>query len=71
MAMNQHRRIINLGNCYYRKAVILPKAILNYEKAKSLAPSDADIQFNLQIANLKTADKITPDSHYSLSQLVA
>jgi tetratricopeptide (TPR) repeat protein len=56
----------NLGNCYYRKADYA-KAILNYEKAKKLNPSDADVQFNLQIANLKTTDKITPDSSLFLT----
>jgi len=56
----------NMGNCYYRKADYA-KAILNYEKAKKLNPSDADIQFNLQLANLKTVDKITPDSSLFLS----
>jgi hypothetical protein len=56
----------NLGNCYYRKADYA-KAILNYEKAKKLNPSDADIQFNLQLANLKTVDKITPDSSLFLT----
>jgi tetratricopeptide (TPR) repeat protein len=56
----------NLGNCYYRKADY-PKAILNYEKAKKLNPSDADVQFNLQLANLKTTDKITPDSEIFLA----
>jgi len=56
----------NLGNCYYRKADYA-KAILNYEKAKKLNPSDADVQFNLQIANLKTTDKIIPDSSLFLS----
>jgi tetratricopeptide (TPR) repeat protein len=47
----------NLGNCYYRTGEIA-KAILYYEKAKKLNPSDADVQFNLQLANLKTTDKI-------------
>jgi tetratricopeptide (TPR) repeat protein len=56
----------NLGNCYYRKADFA-KAILNYEKAKKLNPSDADILFNLQLANLKTVDKITPDSSLFLT----
>ncbi|MGP8215805.1 MAG: tetratricopeptide repeat protein [Bacteroidia bacterium] len=56
----------NMGNCYYRKTDFA-KAILNYEKAKILNPSDPDVQFNLQLANLKTVDKITPDSSLFLS----
>jgi len=47
----------NLGNCYYRTNSI-GKAILNYERAKKLAPGDADIRFNLQLANQRTSDKI-------------
>jgi len=51
----------NLGNCYYRTNDVA-KAILYYEKAKKLSPGDADILFNLQIANQKTIDKIAPES---------
>ena len=40
----------NLGNAYY-KANDINNAILNYERAKLLAPQDKDIDFNLQIAN--------------------
>lgn len=40
----------NLGNAYY-KAGDINKAILNYERAKLLAPNDNDIEFNLKIAN--------------------
>ncbi|MCG6189203.1 tetratricopeptide repeat protein [Maribellus maritimus] len=40
----------NLGNAYY-KAGDVNNAILNYERAKLLAPNDEDIDFNLQIAN--------------------
>ncbi|MFZ4399971.1 MAG: tetratricopeptide repeat protein [Bacteroidales bacterium] len=47
----------NLGNCYYRLANY-PMAILNFERAKKLNPADADIDFNLKIANTKIIDKI-------------
>ncbi|MEI6748825.1 MAG: tetratricopeptide repeat protein [Bacteroidales bacterium] len=47
----------NLGNAYY-KTDDLPSAILYYEKAKKLHPNDADINFNLSVANNKIADKI-------------
>ena len=40
----------NLGNAYFN-INDLPAAILNYEKARVLAPRDADIIFNLHIAN--------------------
>lgn len=51
----------NLGNAYYRQGDI-PHAILSYERALLLAPSDADIRFNLQMARQKTVDKIEPES---------
>lgn len=52
----------NLGNAYYRTEEI-PMAILNYERAYILSPSDGDIRFNLQLARSKTIDKINPDSN--------
>jgi tetratricopeptide (TPR) repeat protein len=47
----------NLGNAYYKAGKITP-AILNYERAKLLAPDDADIQFNLDLANQHVVDAI-------------
>lgn len=47
----------NLGNAYY-KTNQFPKAILNYERAKLLAPEDEDINFNLQVANQRVVDAI-------------
>ena len=47
----------NLGNAYF-KANINSYAILNYERAKKLAPNDEDILANLKLANTKTEDKI-------------
>ena len=49
----------NLGNAYY-KAGQITKAILNYERAKLLAPNDEDIQFNLDLANQHVVDNISP-----------
>ena len=49
----------NLGNAYYRTENIT-KAVLNYERAALMNPSDKDIQHNLQIARSKTIDKMTP-----------
>lgn len=49
----------NLGNAYYKAGNIAP-AILNYERAKNLRPSDPDILYNLRMANLATIDKIEP-----------
>lgn len=47
----------NLGNAYY-KAGEINKAILNYERAKVLAPQDEDVEFNLRIANQFVVTKI-------------
>ncbi len=51
----------NIGNAYYRMDDIT-HAVLNYERALQLAPGDADIRFNLQMARSKTIDKIVPES---------
>lgn len=49
----------NLGNACYKQDKIA-EAILFYEKAKKLEPDDADIDYNLRMANLKVVDKIVP-----------
>ncbi len=46
----------NLGNAYYKKGAF-PKAVLNYERARKLNPSDEDIDFNLRMVNMKLTDK--------------
>jgi tetratricopeptide (TPR) repeat protein len=55
----------NLGNSYYKTGQI-SLAILNYERAHRLAPSDEDIHFNLKLANLKTVDRIIPVPQLSI-----
>ena len=47
----------NLANAYY-KTKQYTLSILNYERAKLLAPDDEDIEFNLQVANQKVVDSI-------------
>lgn len=51
----------NLGNSYY-KSDSMAHAILNYERAALLDPSDANVRFNLELARSKTIDKIIPES---------
>ncbi len=51
----------NLANSYYKNSHIA-KAIVNYERAAMMDPTDADIRFNLELAKSKTIDKITPKS---------
>ena len=49
----------NLGNCYYRVGKI-GYAILYYEKALKISPSDEDVQHNINFARLSTVDRIQP-----------
>jgi len=49
----------NLGNSYFKQNDY-PHAILWYERAKRLDPSNENINFNLNVANSKIADKIDP-----------
>jgi tetratricopeptide (TPR) repeat protein len=49
----------NLGNCYY-KLNNIPAAILQYERARKLAPEDEDIDHNLVLANLRVVDRVEP-----------
>jgi tetratricopeptide (TPR) repeat protein len=49
----------NLGNAYYRTGKNA-LAILAYERALHLEPNDPDIKHNLDLANLKTVDRIEP-----------
>lgn len=49
----------NLGNAYYKNDNIA-KAILNYERALLLDPSDEDLLFNIELARSKTVDKVAP-----------
>ncbi len=49
----------NLGNSYF-KLNDFPHAILWYERARRLDPGNEDIDYNLNVANSKIADKIDP-----------
>ena len=51
--------LYNIGNTYF-KMKNYPMAILNYEKALKLDPTDDDIRQNLAIANSLITDKIEP-----------
>jgi tetratricopeptide (TPR) repeat protein len=57
----------NLGNAYY-KLDDIPDALLYYEKAHKLAPGDADINFNIQLTNLKTADKVEQEPEFFVTK---
>ena len=47
----------NLGNANFRLER-LGKAILCYQRARLLSPADPDIQFNLELAQLRVVDKV-------------
>ncbi len=51
----------NLGNCYYRQDSVA-RAVLYYERALLLNPSDRDTRFNLDMARSKTVDRVLPAS---------
>ncbi len=55
----------DLGNAYF-KINNLPAAILNYERARRLAPNDEDIRYNLRLATLRIVDKIDPIPQFFL-----
>jgi tetratricopeptide (TPR) repeat protein len=52
----------NLGNAYYKLGRI-PDAIVSYERARKLDPSDEDLAHNLKLANLSIADRIDATPH--------
>jgi tetratricopeptide (TPR) repeat protein len=78
-AISQYRSVIglgyesaslyyNLGNAYF-KLNDIGHAILYYEKAKKLAPRDADILHNLKIARVYVVDKIqVPNPGFIIKQ---
>ena len=47
----------NLGNAHFKAGEIAP-AILNYERALRLDPSDPDVRYNLDFARSQTQDRI-------------
>ena len=47
----------NMGNAYFKAGEIAP-AILNYERALRLDPSDSDVRYNLEFARAQTQDRI-------------
>ena len=61
LSMGLHNASVyyNIGNALYRKKEI-GRAILNFERASLLDPSDRDIAANLRFAYMATVDKIPP-----------
>jgi tetratricopeptide (TPR) repeat protein len=47
----------NIGNCYFRLDQV-GQAVLHYEKAKKINPNESDLNYNLELANLRVVDRI-------------
>lgn len=59
----------NIGNAYF-KLGRLGEAILHYERARRLAPGDADVRANLELARSLTVDEVTPLPRFWLVRAV-
>lgn len=57
----------NLGAAYYKSGA-LAKAILNFERAYRLNPSDSDIRFNLQLASSQIEDRMETGGAFFLDK---
>ena len=66
---NDSSLFYNLGNAYY-KIGQNGKALLYYRKAETLAPRDADIQANLNLARSQTQDQFESGGQAFYSRLV-
>jgi Flp pilus assembly protein TadD len=60
----------NLGNAYYKQGD-LGRAILNFRRAAELAPRDADIAANLELARLQAVDKVEQTAERALGAKLA
>jgi tetratricopeptide (TPR) repeat protein len=59
----------NIGNAYFKLGKLGP-AILSYERARRLIPSDDDLLANIELARSRTADEITPLPNSLLFRIV-
>lgn len=48
---------LNIGNCYFKTGDVA-RAILHYERGLKLAPGDADLRANLDLANEQVKDRL-------------
>ena len=65
-----HKLYYNLGNAYFKNNQI-GKAILFYNRALLLRPSDKDTRYNLEIANGQVRDKIEAVPEFFLMRWVS
>lgn len=57
----------NLGNSYYRSGE-LGRAVLNYERARLLAPRDPEIRHNLEVVRREIPDQLEQVPEFFLSR---
>jgi hypothetical protein len=57
--------LYNIGNCHF-KLNDIPHAILFYERALRLAPGDADVQTNLELARQNVVDRVNELPSFTL-----
>lgn len=62
--------LYNLGNSFF-KTNDYASAILYYERAILLAPNDADLKANLELANAQIVDKLTPLGEFFLFRWIS
>jgi|JFJP01.1.fsa_nt_gi hypothetical protein len=58
----------NLGNAYFKQGDI-GRAIVNYRRAKLLAPRDGDIQANLGLAEQQTKDQLDLNGESTINRI--
>lgn len=59
----------NLGNAYFKQGDY-GRAILNYRRAQQMAPRDADIKANLDLARAQTVDQLETEDNAGLLNLM-
>lgn len=57
--------LYNIGNCHF-KLNDIPHAILYYERALRLAPGDADVRTNLELARQNVVDRVNEMPTFTL-----
>lgn len=58
---------LGMGNCWYKLGDV-PRAILHYERGLRLAPGDADLRANLDLANTQVKDRIPGEADHALAR---
>lgn len=59
----------NIGNCFFKKGE-LGRAILNYERARRLAPGDSDIESNYEYAKSLLKERPSSESKFLIIKLL-